>query len=64
MGNYLTWLPSAAFLRKTASIVQTQLAQRCMTSLTISESVVAQRAHHVTARLDMNMQQMWMCSSC
>lgn len=57
------WLPSAAFPRKTASIVQTQLAQHCMTSPTIRESAVAQYAHHGTARLDKDMQLTWMCSS-
>lgn len=63
MGSCLTWLLSAAFLRKTASIVQTQLAQHCMTSQTTSESVAAQCAHSVTACLDMDMQTIRMCSS-
>ncbi len=57
MGSYLTWLPSAAFLRKTAFIVQTQLAQHCTTSQTTSESLAGQCAHFVTACLHMDMQQ-------
>lgn len=63
MGSYLTWLPKAAFLRKTASTVQTQLAQHCMTSQTTSESLVGQCTHQVTACLDKDMQPTQMCSS-